>query len=154
MSDNTIATNRQAWHDFFIHDKFEAGIVLKGNEVKSLRDGRSTLKDSFVRILNGEAILFNLHIPPYRHDQNVGLYDPIRTRKLLLNRSEIEKLAGQSQIKGFTIVALSIYFKHGRVKVQIALAQGKKQFDKRESIKKKDQEREIQQVMRKRQKSN
>src|SRR3989338_6375400 len=131
-----IAVNRKARHDFFIFDRFEAGIVLLGSEVKSIREGRVNLKDSFVRIVRAEPYLFNFHISPYSKIQGHLDVDPIRSRKLLLKHSEINRLIGQMSRKGFAIIPLSIYFKKGLVKVEITLAQGKKQFDKRESIKK------------------
>lgn len=137
-----IAVNRKARHDFFIFDKFEAGIVLLGSEVKSIREGRVNLKDSFVRIVRTEPYLFNLHISPYSKIQGHLDVDPIRSRKLLLKHAEINKLIGQMSRKGFAIIPLSIYFKKGLVKVEIALAQGKKQFDKRETIKQRIHERE------------
>ncbi len=129
-----IAVNRKARFDYFLFDKFEAGISLLGSEVKSIREGRVNLKDSFVRIVRNEAYLFNCHITPYSKIQGHSEIDPIRSRKLLLKRSEINRLLGQAAQKGFAIVPLSLYFKKGLVKVEIALAKGKKQFDKRESI--------------------
>lgn len=138
----TIAINRKAKHDFFLFDKFEAGVCLFGHEVKSIREGKINLKDSFVRIVKDEAFLFNCHISPYSKLQGHVAMDPIRTRKLLLHAAEIAKLAGRSSQKGFAIVPISLYLKRGKVKIEIALAQGKKQFDKREDIKKKIHARE------------
>ena len=137
-----VATNRKARHDFFLSDKFEAGVALLGCEVKSIREGRINLKDSFVRIVNGEAFLFNCHITPYSKIQGHVEIDPTRSRKLLLKKVEIGRLAGKASQKGFAIVPLSIYFKKGMVKVEIAVGQGKKQFDKREAIKRRIHDRE------------
>jgi SsrA-binding protein len=139
-----VATNRKARHDFFLFEKYEAGIALLGCEVKSIREGRINLKDSFVRILNGEAFLMNCHITPYSKIQGYVDIDPIRSRKLLLNRGEIGRLAGKASQKGFAIVPLAVYFKRGVAKVEIAVGQGKKQFDKRESIKRRIHDREAQ----------
>ena len=139
-----IAFNRKASHDFFLFDKFEAGIALKGCEVKSIREGKVNLKDSFVRVIRGEAFLFNCHISPYSKIQGHMEVDPIRIRKLLLNRAELDRLTGRTHQKGFAIVPVSIYFKNGYAKIQIALAKGKKEFDKREDIKKKIHSRESQ----------
>jgi SsrA-binding protein len=134
--------NRKARHDFFISDRYEAGIALLGCEVKSIREGRVNLKDSFVRVVRNEAFLFNCHITPYSKIQGHTGIDATRTRKLLLNRDEIQKLFGKTSQKGFTIVPLSMYFKKGRVKVEIGLAQAKKEFDKREAIKRRIHDRE------------
>jgi len=150
---NTVALNRKAFHDFHILDKFEAGLCLTGVEVKSLRDGRASLSESYVRIIGNEAFLVNTHIPPFRHAQNPAIIDPKRTRKLLLHDYEIEKIAIQTNQKGFTIIPLSIYFKRGNAKVQIAVAQGKKTFDKREDLKKKTAQREMTSAVRRKQKS-
>src|SRR3989338_8217850 len=125
-----IAVNRQASFDYFLYERFEAGIVLSGSEVKSIREGRVNLKDSFVRIMMGEAFLFNCHISPYSKIQGHVEIDPTRYRKLLLKKAEIDRLAGQVGQKGHAVVPLSIYFKGGLVKVEIATAKGKKQFDK------------------------
>ena len=139
---STVAVNRKARFDYFLHEKFEAGISLLGSEVKSIREGRVNLKDSFVRVIRGEAFLFNCHITPYSKIQGHIELDPIRTRKLLLNRAELNRLVGQTALKGFAIVPLSLYFKKGRVKLEIAVAKGKKQFDKREAIKRRIHSRE------------
>jgi SsrA-binding protein len=145
--------NRKARFDYFLFDKFEAGISLFGAEVKSIRESRVNLKDAFVRVVNKEAYLFNCHITPYSRIQGHVEVDATRQRKLLLNRSEIDRLQGQTSQKGFAIVPLRMYFKKGRVKVEIAVAKGKKEFDKRESIKRKIHDREsasaIQKSMRK-----
>lgn len=145
-----IATNRQAHHKYQLFDKYEAGIALKGAEVKSIREGRVNLKDSFVRIVRGEAFLFNCHISPYSHIQDIRFADPVRMRKLLLKRSEIERLSGQISRKGHTIVPLSVYFKKGLAKVEIAVAKGKLEYDKRETIRRRIADREAQRAMRRR----
>lgn len=138
------AFNRKAKFDFFILEKFEAGIALNGYEVKSIREGKINLKDSFVRVLKGEAFLFNCHISPYSKLQGYSEVDPVRTRKLLLKRHEIEKLTVLTGQKGHAIIPLSLYFKRGLVKIEIATARGKKLFDKRESIKRRIHDRESQ----------
>ncbi|BAI81334.1 ssrA RNA (tmRNA)-binding protein [Deferribacter desulfuricans SSM1] len=137
-----LATNKKAYHDYEILEKYEAGIVLKGTEVKSAKNGRINLRDSFIRISNGEAFLLNCHISPYEQG-NIMNHDPTRTRKLLLHKREIERLAGKVQEKGLTLVPLRVYLKNNLVKVEVALAKGKKLHDKREAIKKKDLDREI-----------
>ncbi len=137
-----VATNRKARHDYFLQDKLEAGISLRGSEVKAIREGRVNLKDSYVRIMNSEAFLLGCHISPYSKIQGYGDPDPARTRKLLLKRDEIDKLEAASKQKGFAILALSIYFKRGLVKVEIALGKGKKEYDKRETIKRRMHDRE------------
>lgn len=134
---NPTIENRKARFDYFLFDKFEAGISLFGSEVKSIREGRANLQDSFIRIIGNEAFLFNCHITPYSKIQGHAEIDPVRDRKLLLHREEIEKLGIQAKQKGFSIVPLKFYFKKGKVKVEIALAKGKKEFDKRQDIKKK-----------------
>lgn len=136
-----IANNKKAYHDFFILDKYEAGIELVGTEVKSLRMGKCSLKESFIRIDKGEVFVYNMHISPYEKG-NIFNRDPLRVRKLLLHKAEINKMLGKTAEKGFTVVPLQVYFKKGKVKMEIALAQGKKLYDKRESIAKKDQRRE------------
>jgi len=136
----TIVRNKKAWHNYEILEKIEAGIQLLGSEVKSLREGKSSLADSFARIDRGEVILYNMHISPYSHSSS--RQEPTRSRKLLLHRREIESLLGKVS-KGLALIPLSLYFKRGKVKVELALAKGKKEFDKREAIKKKEAEREI-----------
>ena len=136
-----ITTNKKAYHDYNIIETFEAGIVLKGTEVKSVKNGRINLKDSFAKIKNGEVFLFNAHISHYKHG-NVYNHDPVRTRKLLLNRKEIDKLTGKIKEKGFTLIPLKVYIKKGLVKVELGLCKGKKEYDKREAIKRRDLERE------------
>lgn len=137
-----IAENRKATFNYFLTDRCEAGLCLRGHEVKSIREHRVNIKDSFVRILKGEAFLFNCHISPYSHIQGYQDPDPTRFRKLLLNRREINKFMGLAARKGFAIVPTRMYFKNGFVKVEIALGEGKKQHDKRDAIKKKLHDRE------------
>lgn len=136
-----IASNKKALHDYFVVQKFEAGIALTGTEVKSLRAGRANLKDSYVTLKDGEAFLFGAHISPYTHG-NIENHDPERTRKLLLHRKELEKLKKETTEKGLTVVPLRLYFKGARVKAEIAVVRGKKQYDKRESEKKREADRE------------
>ena len=136
-----IANNKKAYHDFFILDTYEAGIALHGTEVKSLRMGKCSIKESFIRIENGEMFIYGMHISPYEKG-NIFNKDPLRVRKLLLNKSEIHKLMGKTQEKGMSIVPLKVYLKGSLVKVEIGLAKGKKLYDKREDIAKKDQKRE------------
>lgn len=137
-----IATNRKARHEFFIEDTMEAGIVLTGTEVKSIRQGKVNIKESYASIDDGEVYVNGMHISPYEQG-NIFNVDPLRKRKLLLHRREIRKLIGETKQKGFTLVLLSVYIKDGKVKVEIALAKGKKNYDKRDTIAKKDAERRI-----------
>lgn len=136
-----IANNKKARHDYFVEDSFEAGIVLHGTEVKSLRQGHCSIKESFVDIDNGEVFIHQMHISPYEKG-NIFNRDPLRVRKLLLHRSEINKIVGKIAEKGYTLVPLKVYFKGSLVKVEIGLAKGKKLYDKRQDIAKKDQQRE------------
>ena len=136
-----VANNKKAYFDYFIEDKYEAGIALHGTEVKSLRMGKASVKESFLRIENGEVYIYNMHISPYEKG-NIFNKDPLRVRKLLMHKFEISKIAGQIKVKGYTLVPLQIYFKGSLVKMEIGLARGKKLFDKREDIAKKDQRRE------------
>lgn len=138
----TVAVNRKANFDYFIEERLEAGIQLKGFEVKSVREGKVNLKESYVRIMNGEAFLIHCHISPYSSIQGHFDVDPVARRKLLLKRPEINRLAGLASQKGYTIVPLSMYFKKGLVKVEIGVGKGKKQYDKRETIKRRIHERE------------
>jgi len=139
--------NKKAYYDYEILEKYEAGIALKGTEVKSLREGKANLRDAFVRIEDGEAYLFNAYIAPYTHG-NLFNHEPTRKRKLLLHKSEIKRLYGKTQEKGLTIIPLRMYFnQRGKVKVEIALARGKKKYDKREAIKRRELEREAQKAM-------
>jgi SsrA-binding protein len=144
-----VCQNRKARHDYFIVEKFEAGMVLLGTEVKSLRLGQANLKDSYARIHKGEVFLHQMHISPYSFAAR-GNHDPVRTRKLLLNRHEIKRLAGKVEEKGQALIPLDVYFnKKGRVKVTLALAKGKKQYDKRQTIRKREEDRELQRAQRK-----
>jgi len=136
-----IASNKKAYHEYFILSKFEAGLALEGTEVKSLRDGAAQLKDAYVIFKGGEAFLFGAHISPYSHG-NLQNHPPDRTRKLLLHRTELEKLHTQITEKGLTVIPLRLYFKGSRVKAEIAVVRGKKLFDKRETEKRKDADRE------------
>ena len=131
-----LATNKKAYHDFFIDEKLEAGIELKGTEVKSLRAAKTNLRDSYVQIKDGEAFVCNMHISPYEKG-NINNVEPMRTRKLLLHKREIMKLFGSVQQKGFTLIPLSVYLKNGRIKLEIGLARGKKLYDKRADLKEK-----------------
>ena len=139
---NTIALNRKARFDYFIEQEFEAGVALEGWEVKSLRDGRAQLKESYVTILHGELFLIGAHFSPLGSASTHINPDPTRSRKLLLHKKEISTLIGASERAGYTIVPLSLYWKHGRVKVKIALSKGKKQYDKRQTIKQREWERD------------
>lgn len=142
-----VAQNKKAYHDYFIEDQYEAGIVLKGTEIKSVRKGSANLKDSFIRIKNDEAFLENMHIAPYEQG-NIFNHDPMRTRKLLLHKKEILKLAKQVKEGGYTLVPTKLYFDKGsKVKVEVALAKGKKLYDKRQSMKEKDAKRDIEKAM-------
>lgn len=136
-----IASNKKAQHDYFVLQKFEAGIVLTGTELKSLRGGKANLKDSYVLLKNGEAYLFGAHISAYSHG-NLQNHDPERTRKLLLHRREIDKLHAQTAEKGLSVVPLRLYFKGSRVKAEIAVVKGKKQYDKRDTERTRELDRE------------
>ncbi len=136
-----VANNKKAYHDYFIDDTYEAGIVLAGTEVKSVRAGKCSIKESFIKIDKGEVYVYGMHISPYEKG-NIFNKDPLRVRKLLLHGSEINKLAAKIQQKGYTLVPLKVYFKGSLVKVEVGLARGKKLYDKREDIAKKDQRRE------------
>lgn len=136
-----IANNKKAYHDYFIEDKYEAGISLAGTEVKSLRMGRCSVKEAFIRIEKGEVYVYNMHIPAYEKG-NIFNKDPLRVRKLLLHRYEINKIEAKLKEKGLTLVPLKVYFKDSLVKIEIGMARGKKLYDKRQDIAKKDQRRE------------
>ncbi|MEE0419058.1 MAG: SsrA-binding protein SmpB [Lachnospiraceae bacterium] len=136
-----IANNKKAYHDYFIEDTFEAGIALHGTEVKSLRMGKCSIKEAFIRVENGEVFVYGMHISPYEKG-NIFNKDPLRVRKLLLHKYEINKMAGRMSEKGYTLVPLKVYFKGSLVKVEVGLAKGKKLYDKRQDIAKKDQRRE------------
>lgn len=145
-----IAQNKKARHDFFIEDTYEAGLVLQGTEIKSIRAGRVNLKDSFAKVQNGEVFLHNLHISPYEQGNRYN-HDPLRTRKLLLHKREISKLIGITKEQGYSLVPLKIYLKNGYAKVLIGLAKGKKNYDKREDLKRKEAKREIERAFKDRQ---
>jgi SsrA-binding protein len=142
MGEKLICQNKKAWHNYFIEDKYEAGISLLGTEVKSLREGRANLGDSYGKIKNGEIFLVDAHISPYTHGNRFNP-DPLRTRKLLLHKREIRRLIGKVQEKGFTLIPLRLYFSDGKAKVELGLAKGKKLFDKLETIKRKTMERDM-----------
>ena len=136
-----VANNKKAYHDYFIEEKYEAGIVLHGTEVKSMRMGKCSIKEAFIRIENGEVYAYGMHISPYEKG-NIFNKDPLRPKKLLLHKQQIRKLIGSRAEKGYTLVPLQVYFKDGRAKIEIGLARGKKLYDKRQDIAKKDQMRE------------
>ena len=142
MAEKLICQNKKAWHNYFIEDKYEAGIALLGTEVKSLRDGKANLGDSYAKIQKGEVFLVDAHISAYRFGNRFN-HDPLRSRKLLLHRKEIRRLIGKVQEKGLTLIPLRLYFSDGRAKVELGLAKGKKLFDKRENLKRKTMEREM-----------
>lgn len=142
-----VAQNRKARHEFHIEESFEAGLVLTGTEVKSLRKGQGSIVEAYVQAAGGELWLVGCNIPPYEHG-NIHNVDPVRRRKLLLHKREIEKLAGAVSRKGYAIVPLQVYFKNGRAKVEIGLAKGKKLYDKRQDLKQRDQQREIDRALR------
>jgi SsrA-binding protein len=146
----SLATNRKAWHDYFIEERYEAGISLTGTEVKALREGRANLQDSFARIEQDEVVLRQCHISPYSHG-GLGNHDPLRPRKLLLRREEISRLTGRLQQRGLTLVPLRFYLKNGRIKVELGLARGKQRGDKREALRRKVAEREVERAMKQRQ---
>ncbi len=148
MNTKPVAVNRRASFDYFITERFDAGIALTGTEVKSIREGRVSLNEAFVKNLSeGQVYVIGMHVSPYSHSQNPSSVDPARTRKLLLHKSEIVKLTGMIRQKGVTCIPLSIYFKNGRAKIQIGVGEAKKQHDKRESIKKKMDDRQIRQAL-------
>ena len=136
-----VANNKKAYHDYFIEEKHEAGIVLHGTEVKSMRMGKCSIKEAFIRIENGEVFVYGMHVSPYEKG-NIFNKDPLRVKKLLLHKQEINKLMGKIAEKGYTLVPLQVYFKDGKAKVEIGLAKGKKMYDKRQDIARKDQRRE------------
>jgi SsrA-binding protein len=138
---STIAENRKAFHDFHLLETFEAGVVLLGTEVKAIREGRVNLRDSYARVEDGEVFLYNVTISPYSH-RGYADHEPLRRRKLLLHRDEIRKLIGKTVEKGMTLVPVRLYFKGGKVKVAVSLAKGKKEYDKRETIKRREIDRE------------
>lgn len=149
MSEKIICNNKKAYHNYFIEEKFEAGMVLTGTEVKSLRLGKANLNDSFALVKNGEAFLNNLHISPYDFGNRQN-HDPDRMRKLLLHKKEIVRIFGKIREQGYSVVPLKLYFKNGLVKVEMGLAKGKKLYDKREDLKQKDHKREVAQALKSR----
>ncbi len=151
MGEKLICNNKKAYHDYFIEEKFEAGMVLMGTEVKSLRQGKANLNDSFAMVKGGEAFLHNLHISPYDFGNRQN-HDPDRMRKLLLHKKEIVKLFGKVREQGYSLVPLRLYFKNGLVKVEMGLAKGKKLYDKREDMKQKDMKRDVAQALKERHK--
>ena len=149
-AEKVVATNRKAFHDYFIEERYEAGIMLQGTEVKSLREGRVNLQDSYASVRGSEVFLHQCHISPYSHG-NIMNHDPTRVRKLLLHKAEIHKLLGKTQQKGLTLVPLRIYFtKRGYAKVELGLAKGKKLYDRRETIKSREAGREVQRAIKER----
>lgn len=146
-----IAQNKKANHDYFIEETYEAGIVLQGTEIKAIRAGRVNMKDSYARIINGEVFLVGMHISPYEQGNRYN-HDPLRTRKLLLHKKQIDKLIGETKEVGYALVPLKMYLKNGFAKVLIGLAKGKKNYDKRETLKKKEAKREVERAFRDRQK--
>ncbi|MGQ9499453.1 MAG: SsrA-binding protein SmpB [Dissulfurimicrobium sp.] len=138
-----ICQNRKAYHEYQIDEVLEAGIMLLGPEVKSLRDSRANLTDGYAAFKNGDAWLYNVHISPYSHSNDTSRLDPLRPRKLLLHKAEGRKLIGKLDKRGYTLIPLKIYFRNGKVKVELGLAKGKKKYDKRETVKRRDTEREL-----------
>ena len=141
-----VANNKKAYHDYFIEEKYEAGVVLHGTEVKSMRMGKCSIKEAFIRIENGEMFAYGMHVSPYEKG-NIFNKDPLRVKKLLLHKQEISRLTGQIAEKGYTLIPLQVYFKDGLAKVEIGLAKGKKLYDKRQNIAQKDQRREVEKEM-------
>jgi SsrA-binding protein len=146
-----VSQNKKAYHDYFIEETYEAGLVLQGTEIKSIRAGKCNLKDSYARIQNGEAWLYSMHISPYEQGNRYN-HDPLRPRKLLLHSREISKLYGEAKESGMALVPLKIYLKNGYAKVLIGLAKGKKNYDKRQTLKEKEAKRDIERAFRDRQK--
>jgi SsrA-binding protein len=146
VDEKLIAKNKKAFHNYFILEKLEAGIVLSGTEVKAIREGRLNLKESYALIRDGEAFLLNCHISPYSHGNRQN-HDPTRTRKLLLHRKEIRKLIGKTQEKGLTLVPLRVYLRRGKIKVELGVARGKRLYDKRETKRRKEMDREARAAM-------
>jgi len=148
MQKKILSQNRKARHDYFIDEVYEAGIVLSGPEVKSLRESRASLKDTYARIKDGELFLYNMHITPYPFAHNLNL-DPIRTRKLLMQKREIKRLIGKTEEKGYSLIPLSIYLLRGLIKVELALAKGKRKYDKRHVLREREMKRELDQLRKK-----
>ncbi|GFO68032.1 SsrA-binding protein [Geomonas limicola] len=153
MGEKLICNNKKAFHDYFIEERYEAGMVLQGTEVKSLRGGKANLNDSFAIVKNGEAYLHNLHISPYDFGNRQN-HDPDRMRKLLLHKKEILKLFSKIREQGYTLIPLRIYFKDGKVKAELGLAKGKKNYDKRETLKQNDMKRDVQVALKERGRQN
>ena len=149
MSTKVIATNRKARHEYQFHDTYEAGLVLKGSEIKSIRAGRVSLQQGFVLFQDGEAWLVDVHIAPYDPASREG-HEPLRRRKLLLHRREIDRLQGQAQQKGYTVIPTKLYLKDGRAKVEIALARGKRMYDKRQTLAERDSKRQVERALKER----
>jgi SsrA-binding protein len=147
--EKTVATNRRARHDYLIEERFEAGLVLTGSEVKSLRQGRASISEAFGRVEDGEVWIENMHIPPYEAGEKRG-YDPKRRRKLLLHKGEIERLIGKTAERGLTLIPTRVYFTHGLAKVEIGLGRGKRAFEKRQSIAEREHRREMDQALHRR----
>jgi len=148
MEKRIVCQNRKARHDYFIDEVYEAGIALIGPEVKSLKEGRGSLQDTYARVKNGELFLYNMHVTPYPFAHNLDL-DPTRTRKLLMQKKEIKRLIGKTEEKGYSLIPLSVYLSRGIVKVELALARGKKKYDKRHVLKEKEMKRELDQLKKK-----
>ena len=148
MQKKIVCQNRKARHDYSIDEIYEAGIVLSGPEVKSLRESRASLKDTYARIKDGELFLYNMHITPYPFAHNLNL-DPIRTRKLLMQKREIKRLIGKTEEKGYSLIPLSIYLLRGIIKVELALAKGKRKYDKRHALREREMKRELDQLKKK-----
>jgi SsrA-binding protein len=148
MSEKIVCQNRKARYEYFIDEVYEAGMVLLGPEVKSLREGRASLSDSYGRVKKGEVYLYNMHITPYPYAHYVSL-DPTRPRKLLLHRKEIKRLIGKTEERGYTLIPLKVYFSKGKAKVELALAKGKRKIDKRRAIKEREMKREMEQARKK-----
>ncbi len=146
-----VSENRKAFHDYFVEERVEAGIILTGTEIKSVRNSRVNLKDSYARIEDGELWLHQMHISPYEQGNRFN-HDPLRKRKLLLHRSEIVKLVGKIQLQGLTLIPIKMYLKHGLAKIELAVCRGKKNYDKREAMAEKDAKREIERHLRERNK--
>lgn len=144
--EKVVTVNRKAYHDFDIEEPLEVGIVLAGTEVKSLRGGNCNLRDSYIQLKNGEAWIINMHIAPYKEGGRFNV-DPDRTRKLLLHKGEIEYLASKSQLRGYTVIPLKVYFKRGNAKIEIALAKGRKLYDKKKLLIEKDRVRELERTL-------
>lgn len=147
-----VSDNRKAFHDYFIEDRVEAGIVLTGTEIKSIRNGKVNLKDSYARVNNGEIWVHQMHISPYEQGNRFN-HDPLRPRKLLLHRTEINKLVGKIQLQGLTLIPIKMYLKNGMAKVELAVGQGKKNYDKRQSLAAKEGKRDIERALRERNKN-